>query len=152
MQFSRLYSFLFFLIAVGLFAHAKPIDNGLAVREDSGDILARGACGKHTEVVKPYSHHPPISFAGCCEDFKGVLLDLKVKIEAIVWVDAHEACNEVVAALGAAVDLIVKIDLKTSCGLFEILAIVNIIVEIILVCRFVFYCNPAMINVSLHRR
>jgi hypothetical protein len=105
-----------------------------------------------TEVVQPYSHHASNYFPGCCQDFKDVLLELKVKIEAVVWVDAHEACNEVVAALNAAVDLIVKIDLKTSCALLDVLAIVNIIVEIILVCRFVFYCNAAMINVSPYRR
>jgi hypothetical protein len=119
MQFSRIYSFFLFLVAFGLFAHAKPVDNGLAVREDSGDsIVAR---------------HYPANSCGCCQDLKDVLLDLQVKIKAIVWTDVHTACDEVVAALNAAATVIVKIDLKTSCLAADIDVIVAILIDIILV-------------------
>jgi len=119
MHFSRIYSFFLFLIAFGLFAHAKPVDNGLAVREDSGDsIVAR---------------HFPENPCGCCQDLKDVLIDLQVKIKAVVWTDVHKACDEVVAALNAAATIIVKINLKTPCVAADIDLIVAILVEIILV-------------------
>lgn len=51
MIFSRVYSFLFFLVSVGLFASAKPItvETGLAIREEvvgENALAARGGCGE----------------------------------------------------------------------------------------------------------
>lgn len=51
MIFTRIYSFLFFLVSVGLFASAKPItvETGLAIREEvvgENALAARGGCGE----------------------------------------------------------------------------------------------------------
>jgi hypothetical protein len=61
MHFSSISSLLF-LAAAGLFAHAKPIENGLAVREEPGaNIMARhypeNPCSRHTALAEACHHH-----------------------------------------------------------------------------------------------
>lgn len=53
MQLTRVYTFFMFLVSFGLFAHAKPVSNGLTVRDNLGkDLEAR------TYPATPSRMHP----------------------------------------------------------------------------------------------
>lgn len=58
MQLTRVYTFFLFLVSFGLFAHAKPVDSGLSVRDNLGQSLeARTypttACSTHFPLIFP---------------------------------------------------------------------------------------------------
>jgi hypothetical protein len=123
MFFSRIYSFFFLLVSIGLFAHAKPIDSGLTVRDDFGNALE--------------ARNYPSSPCNCGHDLVDVLVALKAEIDVQAILldgvkDPKGPCDAIVAALKVAIDLIAKIDLKVAFVDVDINLCVSLCVEIIL--------------------
>jgi len=119
----RLTSFLA-LASFGLFACAKPIGTtALAAREFDTSLIARGDYPAHS--------------CGCGQDIVDVLLNLQVEINASVLLldgkkDSEKPCDDIIAAIQAAVDLIAKVELNVAVVAADLTAIVNIIVAIVL--------------------
>jgi len=123
MQLTRVYTFFLFLVSFGLFAHAKPVGNGLTVRDDFGKALE--------------ARNYPSSPCNCGHDLVDVLVDLKVKIDASVLLldgvhNPTNPCNDIIAAIKVAIDLVAKIDLKVAFVNVDISLCVSILVQIIL--------------------
>lgn len=90
MFFSRLTSFVFFLVSLGLFASASPIANGLAVRDDSSleSRFLSAPCSMCSKIFYDdrRSQYPVPSFypIDCGDDLVDVLTALRVSINTQV--------------------------------------------------------------------
>jgi len=124
MHFSRLYFLFISLVTVGLLAHAKPIERGLAVHEDVGSSM----------VARHYPENP----CNCGQDLVDVLVDLHANVQIYVGgltgppANADGPGNSIIAALNAAAALVVKIVIVTPFTSDEIAICVTLLVEIIL--------------------
>jgi len=124
MYFSRVYTSFLLIATAGLFANAKPIENGLAVREElNNGITPRGF---------------PSTACHCGQDLVDVLIDVDAKVSLCAGgftgppSDPNKPKDCIVNALNAAAVVIATIKIDTPCTSLQVTAAVNLLVKIIL--------------------